>query len=253
VFSTKNNKEAYMTISKYCMIAIISIGAFIRPIVTGLYADDINFSNSEKIHRSYVSPKTNTSTIQEKAVIPMKGTTSINGNTTSEQNAQAKICLDLLHNAKTTIDLMRQNCAAHSPSRYTFNQNVQDLKANILNWGKNHCTDSILSPDHKITYNMISSEFNKIQNMCINRCWHTMQEQIKQGTFSAFLGQCRECCGFYPPDIIQRCSNECNRTVEAKEEAKKDINELMDQMQKGITEIMSMMDIIIKTNGPLTQ
>ena len=237
-----------MTISKYCMIAIISIGFFIGSIVKSLYADDINFSHPEKIHRTDISPKTNTAIIQEKAQIPPEGTTSIDGNTTTEQNAQAKICLDLLQNAKIIIHTMRQNCASNSPSRYTFNQHVQDLKSNILSWGKNHCTDSILALDQKMTYNIISSsQFNQIKDMCINRCWNTLQGQINQGSFNAFLRQCRECCGFYPLDIVQRCSNECS-----KKEVGKDTKELMDQLSREITAIMKMMDTILKTTEPLS-
>jgi hypothetical protein len=242
-----------MIIPKYCIIVIISIGILAGSVVIGWCADEISPSNLKKIHRTDLSPKTSTPTIPEKELIPMKSTPSIDSNATTEQNAQAKICLDFSHNAKTIIDSMRQNCAANSPSRYTFNSHVQDLKSNILNWKQNHCTDSILSLDQKITYNMISSsEFNKIQNMCTNRCWNTLQGQIKQGSFYAFPSQCRECCGFYPLDIVQRCSSECSRNQEAKKEVEKNMDELMEQLSNGITAIMKMMDTILKTNSPLS-
>jgi hypothetical protein len=241
-----------MTIPKYCIIAIISTGVFIGSVVTGWCADEISPSNLKKIHRTDISPKTSTPTIPEKELIPIKSTPSSDSKTTTEQNAQAKICLDFSHSAKTIIDSMRQNCAANSPSRHAFNKQVQELKSNILNWRINHCTDSILSLDQKKTYNMISSsEFNKIEDMCINRCWNTLQGHINQGSFHAFLSECRECCGFYPFDIIQGCSGECSRTEEAKKEVGKDIYELMEMMSKGIAAIMKMMDTMVKTNAQL--
>jgi hypothetical protein len=170
-----------------------------------------------------------------------------------EQNAQSKICSDLLHNEKTIIDSMRQNCAANSPSRYTFNTHVQNLESNVLNWKKNKCAGSTLSPTQKIAHNtLISSQFSEIEGMCINKCWNTLQGQIKQGSFYAFLGQCRECCGFYPLDTVQRCNSECSRTEEAKKELEKDIDQLIDQLSKGITAIMKMLDTAVRTHNALT-
>ena len=148
---------------------------------------------------------------------------------------------------------MRQNCASNSPRRDTFTIQVQNLKSHIVNWGKNKCAESSLSPAQKREHNtLISSQFKEIEGMCINKCWNTLQGHIHQGSLNLFLDECRECCGFYPPDNIQRCSDECSRTEETKKEVQKDINELIAQISKGVESIMKMLDTAVRTNNSLT-
>jgi hypothetical protein len=242
-----------MIISKYCIISILLAVFFIGSVFTGLCADERNPSTLKTMPEKDLSPEASPPPISEKKQFPLKMAPSYESNTLREQNTQSKICSDLLHNAKTTIDLMRQNCASNSPRRNAFTLHVQNLETHILNWKNNKCAESTLSPAQKREHNtLISLQFSEIEGMCINKCWNTLQGHIHQGSLNLFLHECGECCGFYPLDNVQRCRDECSRTEEKTKEVEKDIDELIEQLSKGIAAIMKMLDNAVRTNNSLT-